>query len=75
MATTFGIKVKGYAAIQEIAHRHGISGNKIYITILNPLLLLLPDNLPVIPMDNSSQGIETVGDLKKQIELQNNPLS
>lgn len=38
-----------------------------HISIINPLMVLLPDNTPVIPLDNTSQGIYTIGDIKKEI--------
>lgn len=61
MSTTFGVKIK--SEVIEIAFRSG----KI-IKWLNPLGELLPDNTPVIPIDNSAQGIETIGDIKNAIE-------
>ena len=38
------------------------------IRFINPIAHLLPDELEVIPMDNSNQGIYCIGDIKKQIE-------
>lgn len=37
------------------------------ISLLNPLAVLLPDDTPVIPLDNTAQGIYTIGDIKKEI--------
>lgn len=38
-----------------------------HISIINPLMVLLPDDTPVIPLDNTAQGIYTIGDIKKEI--------
>lgn len=37
----------------------------------NPLAKFLPDSLPVYSMDNTQQGIYTIGDIKKVI-MENN---
>lgn len=37
------------------------------ISIINPLMVLLPDDTPVIPLDNTAQGIYTIGDIKREI--------
>lgn len=68
MSTTFGIKVpslydEGLETV-EIAFRSS------YIRWKNPLAQLLPDDLEVIPLDNSAQGIYTIGDIKKEIKNQ-----
>lgn len=34
---------------------------------LNDLAKFLPDDLKVYPLDNSAQGIYTIGDIKKEI--------
>ena len=66
MSTYFGIKVPGYEKPVEVAFRYGKGKGKIGIDILNPLVLLLPDETPLIALDNTSQGIETVKDLKNE---------
>lgn len=33
----------------------------------NPIAHLLPDNLKVYPLDNTAQGIYTIGDIKNKI--------
>lgn len=65
MSTTFGIKIPSSGEEVEIAFRS--SGG---IRFTNPLAELLPDDLPVIPLDNSAQGIHTIGDIKKKINPQ-----
>jgi hypothetical protein len=37
---------------------------------LDPLAQLLPDDTEVIAVDNSPQGIHTIGDIRKKIEEQ-----
>ena len=81
MSTTFGIKINKEVLrnpymknpedfsdsinedeiITPIAFRSG------GIRFTNPIAHLLPDELEVIPMDNSAQGIETIGDIKSKI--------
>ena len=63
MATTFGIRIESIDTTVEVAHRYGIGKGEVGITILNPLLYLVKQDTPVIPLDNSAQGINTVGDL------------
>lgn len=63
MSTTFGIKINSINATVEVAHRHNIGKGEVQIDILNPLLYLVKSNTKVIPLDNSSQGIETVEDM------------
>ena len=67
MSTTFGIKVPSIydeeeSEIVEVAFRSS------YIRWRNPLAHLLPDDTPVIPLDNTAQGIYTIGDIKKEME-------
>ena len=62
MSTTFGINTA--TGIEEIAFRSN------YITWTNPIAHLLDDNIKVIPIDNSAQGIETIGDIRKEINSQ-----
>jgi hypothetical protein len=65
MSTTFGIKLPDNK-ITEVAFRHGIGNNMIQIDISNPLICLLPKDTPLIAIDNSNQGINTIGDLLKK---------
>lgn len=62
MSTTFAIEVNDKQV--EIARRRGIGNGKVAIIWLNDLVELLPDETPVIPIDNSPQGVETLGDLR-----------
>jgi hypothetical protein len=49
----------------EVARR----GNGTGFTWLNELARYLPSHLKVYPMDNSSQGIFTIGDILKEMGL------
>ena len=69
MSTTFGITVpsireyeKGESFEVEIAFR-----NSRGMRWLEPLAQLLPDDMEVIPLDNSSQGVYTIGDIRKRV--------
>ena len=61
MSTVFAVKVTD--DLIEVAHRKG--GRMVWV---NHLAEFLPDDMNVIPVDNSSQGIHTIGDIKKAIE-------
>jgi len=63
MSTTFGVKTKD-GDLVEVAFRSGT------IVWKNDIAYLLPDDTEVIAMDNSSQGIETIGDIKNKISIQ-----
>lgn len=64
MSTTFGVRIKNHT--HKIAFRYYSSTrNKEIVRFKNPVYELLPDDTEVVPMDNTAQGIETVGDLKK----------
>ena len=60
MSTTFGVKVKD--DIVEVAFRSN------GMRFINALAHLLPDDTPVIPLDNTSQGVHTIGDVKREVE-------
>jgi len=62
MSTTFGIRINNH--FEPVARRtsHGI-------TIINPLILVTPSHVQ-LENDNSSQGIETVGDLHNAMSEQ-----
>ena len=61
MSTTFGIRIPTTGEVIEVAYRMG------RVIWGNPLAHLLPDETKVIPLDNTAQGIYTIGDIKKQI--------
>jgi hypothetical protein len=63
MSTTFGVNCGGN--LVEVAFRS--AGNGIRVT--NPeLVSLLDDDTEVVPLDNSSQGIDTLRDVRIAIQ-------
>ena len=72
MSTAFGVKIPSTGEILPIARRVGIGNGKVRLTWIEPLAELLPNNLEVEAIDNSNQGINCIGDIKKHIEEQEN---
>jgi len=75
MSTTFGIIIpitKDLNQTIEVACRTINKDSKtgVHIRVLNPLVLLLPDDTLLEPLNNSAQGIHTVKDLKWYVEEQ-----
>ena len=68
MSTTFGIKTS--VGTIEIARRVGKGVLGVEFQILNEAILLMKEDYQVIPLDNTSQGIETVGDIIKALKAQ-----
>ena len=65
MSTTFGIILKS-GEERPIARRvGGPKGAEMWFT--DELAEMLPDNTPIKPLDNSAQGIYTIGDVKNHI--------
>ncbi len=64
MSTTFGVNIKNGEndEIVEVAFR----SNGMRFT--NALAHFIPDDTPVIALDNTPQGIYTIGDVKRAIE-------
>ncbi len=60
MSTTFGVKTKD--DVVEVAFRSN------GMRFINELAELLPNETEVIPLDNTAQGVYTIGDVKKEIE-------
>jgi hypothetical protein len=61
MSTTFGVQTED--ELVPVARRNGIGEGRVSITFINPLARLLPSDTPVVPMDNTAQGVETIDDL------------
>ena len=61
MSTTFGVQAGD--ELVPVARRNGIGEGRVSITFTNPLARLLPSDTPVVAMDNTAQGVETIGDL------------
>ena len=70
MSTTFGVKVTGEFDDEEEYHIE-VAFRGCYTRWTNPLAKFLSDNTKVEPLDNSAQGIYTIGDIRKNIEKQN----
>jgi hypothetical protein len=69
MSTTFGIITKS-GDERPIARRvGGKNGAEMWFT--DELAEMLPNNTPVEALDNSAQGIHTIGDIKNHILNQN----
>jgi hypothetical protein len=68
MSTTFGVKIPSTGEIEPIARRVGIGNRRVSVYFTEPLAELLPDEIQVEAMDNSPQGIFTIGDIKKAIK-------
>jgi len=69
MSTTFGIITKR-GDERPIARRvGGRNGAEMWFT--DELAEMLPNNTPVHPLNNSAQGIHTIGDIKNHILNQN----
>ena len=62
MSTTFGVEIKNDGTVMEVAFR----SNGMRFT--NSIAHLLPDDTPVIALDNTPQGVYTIGDIKVAIE-------
>jgi hypothetical protein len=70
MSTTFGVRIPSTGLTMKIARRVGIGNGKVEVWFTNNIAELLDDNQEVIAMDNSSQGIQTIKDIKKIIKIQ-----
>ena len=70
MSTKFGI-ILPYNEDQEWCDENEIEiafRNSRGIIWLNPVAHLLPDDILVEPLNNSAQGIYTIGDIKEAIK-------
>ena len=62
MSTTFGVDIDSDEPV-DVAHR--TSAGIIWV---NKLAHLLPDDTKVIALNNTAQGIHTIGDIKHEIK-------
>jgi hypothetical protein len=84
MSTTFGIPIKKvdadlnqYDEVMNYYFRH--EDDELFTNVwyrsmgncrwLNPLAELLPDDTKVYALDNSQQGIFTIGDIKQHMKI------
>jgi endonuclease V-like protein UPF0215 family len=77
MSTTFGVLKAGFNILDindvdeldgktiDVAFRSGKAGGGVDIRWINELAPLLPDDTIVFALDNTSQGVFNIGDLKK----------
>lgn len=61
MSTTFGIRIAATGKVKQVAFRTH------YIRWILPSAEFLPDETKVEALDNTAQGIYTIGDIKKAI--------
>jgi len=61
MSTTFGIEYGD--EVIEIARRIGIGDGKVMIVWENDLFRKLSPDTPIVPIDNTPQGVKTIFDL------------
>jgi hypothetical protein len=81
MSTTFGIHKLGeninleddYLTYDssDLFIKVAFRGNGTGMRWTNDVAKFLPDDLKVYPLDNSSQGIYTIGDIKNEIKKNN----
>lgn len=70
MSTTFGIEVPALWNNSETETINIAFRSNNTMIWLNSLAPMLADDIEVIAVDNSSQGINTVGDIRKEIKTQ-----
>ena len=66
MSTTFGITIFSDNGNEEVE----VAFRSHYMRWLNPLARLLPNDTKVEPLDNTAQGIYTIGDIRDSIAAQ-----
>ena len=65
MSTTFGVAIKKDGLIEDVVE---VAFRSNGMRFTNTLAQLLPDETPVIALDNTQQGVHTIGDIKEQIK-------
>ena len=65
MSTVFGVAIKKDGEIEDVVE---VAFRSNGMRFTNTLAQLLPDETPVIALDNSQQGVHTIGDIKEQIK-------
>ena len=61
MSTTFGVDIASGDVIEVAFRSNGMR-------FINALAPLLSEDTPVVALDNTPQGIYTIGDIKRAIE-------
>jgi hypothetical protein len=72
MSTTFGVKIPSSGDIIAVARRVGKGNGEVMLFFTNELAELLPDDTELVAMDNTNQGINTIGDFKRKMTNINN---
>jgi len=70
MSTTFGVKIPSTGELVPVARRVGIGNGKVRFYWMDDFHELLMDEVKVIAIDNSNQGIYCIGDIKSHIKEQ-----
>lgn len=68
MSTTFAVKVSSVRLYEDGEDLVKVAFRSNGVRWLDPLAQLLPDDTEVIAVDNSPQGIYTIGDIRKKIK-------
>lgn len=67
MSTTFGVKIPSSGDTIAVARRVGKGNGELMLFFTNHLAELLPDDTELVALDNSNQGINTIGDFKRKM--------
>ena len=65
MSTTFGVAIKNNNKIEDVVE---VAFRSNGMRFTNKLAQMLPDETPVIALDNSQQGVLTLGDINEEIK-------
>jgi hypothetical protein len=74
MSTTFGVKIPSSGGAIAVARRVGKGNGKVMLFFTNQLAELLPDETELVAIDNSNQGINTIGDFKLKMNSVQYPI-
>jgi hypothetical protein len=67
MSTTFGVKIPSSGETIAVARRVGKGNGEVILFFTNELAELLPDDTELVAMDNTNQGINTIGEFKRKM--------
>jgi len=66
MSTTFGVRVLSLEDELDVEYiKVAFRSSRVIWT--NPLAILLADDVEVEPLDNTAQGIHTIGDIRREV--------
>ena len=72
MSTTLGVEIKGDDGLGDVVE---VAFRSNGMRFINPLAHLLPDETLVIALDNTPQGVYTIGDIKREIRKMPEPIT